>query len=758
MKFARKIFLYTFFSTAFIILGLFLITHLWVIKHHFLECVRAGKELATIASLKSQDYILRDELVELHRFYQSIAGTNPYVDYIYATRGNDIIVHNFEKGVPRGLLEFDQPYDTDDKIITPFESPDGKRFYQISIGIGDPPYAALHFILSHNKMMQGIKYHRDLMIGVGIVLLAIIPFSLAFFLSRFVSKPVYRIREGVKRIGEGDLGFRMDMKTGDEIDKLVNDINLMAENLENLRTGLEEEIAERRNVETNLERQKELLDNILNNVPHNIFWKDRKSVFIGCNRAFAQSAGLNNPEDITGKTDYDLPWKKEESDFYRRTDEKVIKTGLPILDLEEQITLTDGEEKTVVTSKVPLIDQSGNVFGILGIYYDITERRQIEEALKQKQKMEAIGTLAGGIAHDFNNILGIIIGYAELVMTEMENTNPSFQDIQQILDSALRAKKLVRQILTFSRKSKEKRKSVQLSSVVEEEVKLLRSTLPATIEIRLNMVNDQGIIHADVTQMHQVVMNLCTNAAHAMEESGGILEISLSHIEVTREAAIKYHDILPGPFLELKIEDNGTGIKAEILDRIFDPFFTTKEDGKGTGMGLAVVHGIVKAHGGDITVTSVHGKGTLFTVLLPRIVSAHVDEELKIKTVMGKGRVLAIDDEINLLKLEERTLISLGYRVTPVNSSMEALRIYQNSPENFDLILTDYSMPHMTGYQLSLKILEINPSASIILCTGYSESITYEKIRAAGIKALLHKPVNRNELAKTVGEVLNGQK
>ena len=755
MKFGRKIFIYIFFSTAFIILGLFLITHLWIIKHHMLESIRSAKELARIASLKSQDYVLRNELVELHRFYQSITGTNPYIDYVFAVNKNGIIVHTSETGVPRGLLQLNPP-DTPDKIdITPFKSTAGDLFYLISTGIGDPSYADLYFVLSHNKIMSDLKYHRDLMIGVGIVLLATIPFSLAFFLSRFVSRPVYRMREGVKRIGSGDLSFRMVMKTEDEIDQLVKDINLMAENLEQVKTGLEEEIAERHNVEMSLAKQKELLDNILNNVPLSIFWKDRHSVYMGCNRAFAKAAELKTQKDIIGKTDYDLPWKKEESDFYREIDEKIINTGLPILDLEERITVADGEERTVVTSKVPLRDQKGNIFGVLGIYYDITEKREIEEALKHKQKMEAIGTLAGGIAHDFNNILGIIIGYTELIMSEMENDNPSSQDMQQILDSALRAKDLVRQILTFSRKSKEERKPVKLSSIVEEEARLLRSTLPANIEIRVNINSEQGIVYADHTQMHQVVMNLCTNAAHAMEENGGVLKISLSNIEVTQDLAKEYHDILPGPFLELKIEDNGTGIEPEILSRIFDPFFTTKIDGKGTGMGLSVVHGIVKAHRGNISVSSVAGKGTAFSILLPQIVSELVDEEISIDVPKGKERILVVDDEIKLLKLEERTLISLGYRVTPANSSIEALRIYQNSPEDFDLILTDYSMPHMTGHQLSMKILEINPSASIILCTGYNDSINPEKVEAAGIKALLYKPVKRNELISKIGEILN---
>jgi two-component system, cell cycle sensor histidine kinase and response regulator CckA len=758
MKFARKIFSYIFFSSAFIILGLFLITHLWIQKYHISESIRCAEELARIASLKSQDYILRNELVDLHIFYQSIVRTNPYIDYIYAARGNEIIVHTFEKGFPRGLLKNKLTDAPGEANITSFKDTAGEPFYQISIGIGEPEYASLHFILSHNKIIADIKDHRNLMIGVGIILLATIPFSLAFFLSNFVSKPVLRLREGVKRIGSGDLRFRMDMKTGDEIDQLINDTNMMAENLEKLKTGLEEEIVERKNVETILAKQSELLNNILNNVPYNIFWKDKNSVYLGCNRAFAESVGLETPDKIIGKKDNDLPWKEEESEHFREVDEKVINEGISLFDIEKEITPGHGDKKTIVVSRVPLKDQEGNIFAVLGIYYDITEKKNIEETLKQKQKMEAIGTLAGGIAHDFNNILGIILGYTELMMNEMGNDNPFYDDLQQILNSSLRAKELVKQILTFSRKNKEEKKPVQLSSIIKDEIKLLRSTLPANIEIRQDISNDKGVIYADITQMHQIMMNLCTNAAHAMEEMGGVLNISLSSVQITQDTLIKYNDISSGPYLALKVTDTGTGIEPNILNRIFEPFFTTKKMDKGTGMGLAVVHGIVKAHGGDISVESTVGKGTTFTVLLPKVVSEPIDDIIDMEELKGRGRILVVDDEIQLLKLEERTLNSLGYIVTPVSSSIDALKIYQNSPGNFDLILTDHSMPHMTGYQLAIKILEINPYASVILCTGYSDSITDEKVNSAGIKALLYKPVKRVELVAKITEILDVSK
>jgi PAS domain S-box-containing protein len=757
MKFATKIFSYIFLSTALIIGGMSTITHFWILNHHMQKSIRHEKELARLVALKSEDYILRNERVELYQFYRSIIKVDPYVEYIFAEKQAEILVHTFDKGVPKGLLSLGPLGDPSAVDISPVTDNPGDLIYHLRIGIGAPAHSVLHFGISDKKIHAEINPHRNVMIIVGCFLLAIVPFGLALFLSRLVSRPLYVLRDGVKRIGSGELDYRLDMPTGDEIEQLVDDINTMAEKLEKSRDGLEGEIAERMQAEGALAKQTELLDNILNNVPHNVFWKDKQSMYLGCNKAFAEAAGLEDPEKVVGKTDYDLPWKKKEADFHRQCDQKVMDTGTPMHDIEGTLTRADGQEKTVITSMVPLKDQKGSVFGVLGIFYDVTERKRMEETIKQTQKMEAIGTLAGGIAHDFNNVLGGIIGYTELAEDDTAPDSPARDHLRQVLQSASRAKDLVRQILTFSRKSQEKRRPIRLSMIVKEEVKLLRSTLPITIEIRQNIDDEDGMVNADPTQLHQIVMNLCTNAAHAMEGREGLLDIALSSIFVTtQDSTKKYHDAPPGPFMELEISDTGTGIDSRIIHRIFEPFFTTKDKEKGTGMGLAVVHGIVKDHGGDIIVESNLGKGTIFTVLLPRVISASDREEaLPPAMPTGTERILFVDDEKTLLGLGEKMLGSIGYHVTTLNGSLEALKAYQQSPDSFDIVITDQTMPHLTGYNLAKRILEINPSARIILCTGYSDTMTHEKVEAAGIKALLYKPISKKEIAMLIRKVLD---
>ena len=380
--------------------------------------------------------------------------------------------------------------------------------------------------------------------------------------------------------------------------------------------------------------------------------------------------------------------------------------------------------------------------------------RALEERLRHSQKMEAIGTLAGGIAHDFNNILSGLLGYAELIGLETRPGSSISKNLEELLKVGVRAKDLVKQILAFSRRTLQEKKPILVEPLVQEAVKLLRSSLPTTIEIRLDIKEDPGIIEADPTQIHQVLLNLGTNSFHAMEETGGLLTIGLAPIHLDSYAAGQHADLQQGPYVRLTVSDTGLGMTPEIMNRIFDPYFTTKEAGKGTGLGLAVVHGIVQSHGGAIKVYSEAGKGTTFHVYLPRIKASGgeplvgIDEE---PLPHGKGEhILLIDDEQTLVEIGNQMLEHLGYQVSVRTSSIEALGLFSSQPGRFHLVITDLTMPNMTGEKLAGEILRIRPDLPIILCTGFSEHVTEGKAKALGIREFLMKPLTLKDLARAL--------
>ncbi|MEQ8191170.1 MAG: response regulator [Candidatus Eremiobacterota bacterium] len=386
---------------------------------------------------------------------------------------------------------------------------------------------------------------------------------------------------------------------------------------------------------------------------------------------------------------------------------------------------------------------------------EVAEHRKLEGQLIQSQKMEAIGTLAGGIAHDFNNILGSIIGYTELALFEISEEHIIYQYLSQVLKAGDRAKELVAQILTFSRRTDQKRKLLNIIPVIKEAVKLLRASLPATIEIRQDIKGKQAVIMADPTQIHQIILNLCTNGAHAMKERGGILDISLADVDIFPEDLPFYTDIKTGPYVKLTVSDTGHGIKREVLERIFEPYFTTKETGEGTGLGLSVVHGIVTGYGGNIKVYSEPGKGTEFQVLLPKI---KTDEDItheKLETIPGgTGTILVVDDEEAIVNIMKSMLKRLGYEVITEIDSIKALESFRNAPHHFDLVITDLTMPHMTGRELAKEIMCIRADIPVILTTGFSDTINPDEEIRSGIKELLLKPVTIRNLAETVKKLL----
>jgi signal transduction histidine kinase/ligand-binding sensor domain-containing protein/ActR/RegA family two-component response regulator len=385
--------------------------------------------------------------------------------------------------------------------------------------------------------------------------------------------------------------------------------------------------------------------------------------------------------------------------------------------------------------------------------------RQLEAAqqrLIQAQKMEAIGTLAGGIAHDFNNILGAILGYTELALEDLPEGTQVRKNVQYVLSGAERAAELVKQILAFSRQAVQERKPLILCAIVEDALRLLRSTLPATIEIRRDTRAETGTILGDPTQIQQVIMNLAINAAHAMKEKGGTLEVILDEVALDEETAPGNHNIKPGSYLRLTVSDTGHGIPKAVMKRIFEPYFTTKKTGEGTGMGLAVVHGIVKSHGGDISVYSEPGKGTTFNVFLPAI-ETYMKTEIPIngKSPGGSERILLVDDEASLAEVGTQVLERLGYEVEGISNPISALETFREKPDQFQLVISDLTMPHMTGIQLAQEIKKIKPDIPIILCSGYSVSFTGEQIKTLGISDFIMKPIVKSELAQVVRRVLD---
>jgi len=417
----------------------------------------------------------------------------------------------------------------------------------------------------------------------------------------------------------------------------------------------------------------------------------------------------------------------------------------------------DGTLYTEEASISPVIDKEGQIHNFVAVKRDITSEIEMESRLAQAQKMEAIGTLAGGIAHDFNNILSAILGFAELVEEELPAGSESRSDLEEVLKAAQRAKGLVKQILTFSRHSKQEAIPLRMELIVKEALQMLRSSLPSSIEVRHSIGIDLPRVVADPIQVHQILLNLCTNAAQAMEKESGTLEVLLDTKDFDKEAIIQTGRLSPGSYVRLCVSDTGSGIPKDLLERIFEPYFTTKKAGEGTGLGLAVVYGIVKDYGGGIAVESELGKGTTFTLYLPEAEEAEpiMVEVRQSRLPWGKERILLVDDELPIIKLGKEYLVRLGYDVVTMQDSTDALEIFRKDPGRFDLVITDMTMPKMTGDELASAILEIRPEMPIIICTGYSKRMSPERAKEIGIRAFVMKPLAHHELADTVRVVLD---
>ena len=388
---------------------------------------------------------------------------------------------------------------------------------------------------------------------------------------------------------------------------------------------------------------------------------------------------------------------------------------------------------------------------------DIALKEKLEEELRQSQKMEAIGTLAGGIAHDFNNILAAIYGYTELATLHLDNKEKLQQDLERVRQAAERAKSLIQQILTFSRKSGQNKYPMKMSLIVEEAVKLVRSSLPSTIEIKKQITAEEQTVLADSTQIHQIILNLCTNAHHAMLETGGTISVTLHQREVSANDHVLGEALPVGTYLELEVSDDGTGMDEATKEKIFEPYFTTKTTGAGTGLGLAMVHGIVREHDGIIQVYSELGRGTIFRLYFPVIDSPPAAEVPEVEPVLvesGGQHILFVDDEETILSVAREAFPVFGYKITTFSHPEEALSAFQENPELFDLLITDMTMPQMTGVELAKKIMACDAQLPIILCSGYSTLIDRDSAREIGIREYVSKPVTAAKLVKIIRKVL----
>lgn len=597
--------------------------------------------------------------------------------------------------------------------------------------------------LSLESSREKTKAFLGTLLVVNAVVALLLAGGIYYFFWKKALKPIYLLIDGANRVAQGNLDEAIPLSNQDEIGLLTESFNTM--------------MTARKQAEEETRKSRRDWERLFNSVDDVVTIQDNNTRILKANVAAGRLL-KKEPEELIGQHCYEV--------LRGRTEPC---EGCPVILCQQDHTDHHAEieypelDMSCHVSAFPLFDDKEGWIGIAHFARDITDQKKLEAQYRQVQKMEAIGTLAGGIAHDFNNILTPIFGYAQLIKMEVEPGSILERNIDQILQSSQLAQQLVKQILTFSRERRHEMEELRIQPVIKESMKLLRASIPTTIEFQLAIDNDCSNIMADPTQIHQIVMNLCTNAFHAMEESGGTLGVALKQTHLDSITARLKGNLNPGDYLELRISDTGIGMDSATRERIFEPFFTTKAEGKGTGMGLSVVHGIVKEHGGAIFAYSEPGSGTTFTIYLPVVSSDepstllhHTNAEKNVFSG-GSEHIMVVDDEEYIVALEKSILEDVGYQVSVFTDGIQALDAFQEQPEGFDLVITDMTMPKMTGLELAERLNEIRPDLPVILCTGHSRINMNELQQCPAINSYLAKPINLRQLTESIRDALDAK-
>jgi PAS domain S-box-containing protein len=594
-------------------------------------------------------------------------------------------------------------------------------------------------VLASNQAVLAVQ-SRAFQVVLSLMVMLIGTVLLTFYqLYDIIVRSFEELHEGARVISEGDFDRRVVPAGPSEVAGLAAAFNAMGQRLK----------VSYRSLGTSERRYKDLTEFL----PQTIFETDRSGRLTFLNREALRAFGCTL-EEVRGQVDFLQLIAEEDQAAIRDAVERSMKDPGPAR-VDAIARRKDGSRFPATVYFSPVVDDSG-VVGVRGILIDMTEQKRVEQQLQQARKMEAIGTLSGGIAHDFNNILAAIMGFTELAIEDVAD-RPEKRFLENVLKAAARGRDLVRQILTFSRRREYPRKPMAVGPVMEETIKLLRASIPSTIDIRHAIAPKNMTVCSDPTQIQQVLMNLAMNAAYAMRENGGLLQIDVSRAYPEQRDEQRQPDAAERrAYAKISVRDTGGGMSKATVERIFDPFFTTKETGEGTGLGLSVVHGIVQDHGGIIEVESEMGKGSVFHILLPLVEetpdSHETPEDESVRREYGK--VLLVDDEPDIIEAEKTMLERLGYAVVARDSSLDALTVFDSEPDRFDVVITDQTMPGMTGLALAKKIMEKRADVPVILCTGYSEVVSEEEIQKAGIRELVMKPVSKREMRKILRRAL----